>query len=412
MLVSTRGIAAVGQYEPFQVAGPRRPQAFKSDILHRKVLPLNRRELLKSATLLAGGGAAAALPIALADPAVAAAAAGARLRKIALEEHFMVPDFVEYFAETYPNISPEIRKFGTTVLHDLGDRRIAIMDEYGIDFVVLSLAGPGVQAEKDAAVAVKKAQAVNDFLAAEVQKRPSRYGGFAHLAMQNPAAAADELERCMRDLGFQGAMINGQTNGEYLDLDKYSVFWERAAALEAPIYIHPANPVDHPAMYEGHSELWGPVCSWAFETAAHALRLVFGGVFERYPKARVVLGHMGETLPFSLWRFDSRWLVCNRGTRTLAESPSFYIKRNIAITTSGVCSDFSLRCALEAMGSDSVMFSVDYPFEKTELAAQFIDGAKISDTDRVKVASENAKRILRIGRRVGRLESALATEKK
>jgi 2,3-dihydroxybenzoate decarboxylase len=254
------------------------------------VLPLNRRELLKSATLLAGGGAAATLPIALADPAVAAAAAGARLRKIALEEHFMVPDFVEYFAETYPNISPEIRKFGTTVLHDLGDRRIAIMDEYGIDFVVLSLAGPGVQAEKDAAVAVKKAQAVNDFLAAEVQKRPSRYGGFAHLAMQNPAAAADELERCMRDLGFQGAMINGQTNGEYLDLDKYSVFWERAAALEAPIYIHPANPVDHPAMYEGHSELWGPVCSWAFETAAHALRLVFGGVFERYPKARVVLG--------------------------------------------------------------------------------------------------------------------------
>jgi 2,3-dihydroxybenzoate decarboxylase len=131
------------------------------------------------------------------------------------------------------------------------------------------------------------------------------------------------------------------------------------------------------------------------------LRLVFGGVFERYPKARVVLGHMGETLPFSLWRFDSRWLVCNRGTRTLAETPSFYIKRNIAITTSGVCSDFSLRCALEAMGSDSVMFSVDYPFEKTELAAQFIDGAKISDTDRVKVASENAKRILRIGRRVG-----------
>jgi 2,3-dihydroxybenzoate decarboxylase len=370
---------------------------------------LNRRELLKGATLLASGGAAA-VPIALADPAVAAA--GARLGKIALEEHFMVPDFVEYFAETYPNISLEIRKFGTTVLDDLGDRRIAIMDEHSIDFVVLSLAGPGVQVEKDSAVALKKARAVNDFLAAQVQKRPSRYGGFAHLAMQKPAAAADELERCMRDLGFQGAMINGQTNGEYLDEDKYSVFWERAAALEAPIYIHPGNPVDHPAMYAGHSELWGPVCSWAFETATHALRLVFGGVFERYPKARVVLGHMGETLPFSLWRFDSRWLVCNRGTRTLAEPPSFYIKRNIAITTSGVCSDFSLRCALEAMGSDNVMFSVDYPFEKTELAAQFMDSAKISETDRVKVASENAKRILRIGRRIGRIESAPAAEKK
>ena len=234
-----------------------------------------------------------------------------------------------------------------------------------------------------------------------MQKRPSRYGGFAHLAMQNPAAAADELERCMRDLGFQGAMINGQTNGEYLDLDKYSVFWERAAALEAPIYIHPGNPVDHPAMYEGHAELWGPVCSWAFETATHALRLVFGGVFERYPKARVVLGHMGETLPLYLWRFDSRWLVSHRGTMTLAEPPSFYIKRNIAITTSGVCSDISLRCALDAMGESNVMFSVDYPFEKTELAAQFIDDARISEPERIKVASGNAKRILHLDRPVG-----------
>src|SRR5689334_8503595 len=119
---------------------------------------LNRRELLKSATLLAGSGAAAALPIAPAEPGAAAAAAGARLGKIALEEHFMTPDFIEYFAETYPNISPEIRKFGATVLEELGDARIAIMDEHGIDFVVLSLAGPGVQVEKDAAVAVKKAR--------------------------------------------------------------------------------------------------------------------------------------------------------------------------------------------------------------------------------------------------------------
>jgi 2,3-dihydroxybenzoate decarboxylase len=184
-------------------------------------------------------------------------------------------------------------------------------------------------------------------------------------------------------------------------MDKYSVSWERAAALDAPIYLHPANPVDHPAMYAGHSELGGPVCSWAFETATHALRLVFAGVFERYPKATLVLGHMGETLPLNLWRFDSRWHVSNRGSRTLSEPPSFYIKRNIAIKTSGVCSDISLRCAMEAMGSDRVMFSVDYPFEKTDTAVRFLDGANLAEIDRVKVASENAKRIFHLDRRIG-----------
>jgi 2,3-dihydroxybenzoate decarboxylase len=220
--------------------------------------------------------------------------------------------------------------------------------------------------------------------------------------MQNPAKAADELERCIRDLGFHGAMINGQTNGEYLDLDKYSVFWERVASLHVPIYLHPANPVDHPAVYAGHSELWGPVCSWAFETAAHALRLVFSGVFERYPEATLILGHMGETLPLNLWRFDSRWPISHRGSMNLPQPPSFYIKRNIAITTSGVCSDIALRCALDVMGANRVMFSVDYPFEKTEVAGRFIREARVSQTERAQVASENAKQILRIRRPIGK----------
>ena len=360
---------------------------------------MKRREFLKSATLVAGANATAAFATSTQNQRDATK--GKPIGKIALEEHFMVPDFVEYFAETYPNISPEIAKLGLGTLPDFGDKRIAIMDQNRIDFVVLSLAGPGVQAEKDAAVALRKSKSVNDFLAKEIQKRPNRYGGFAHLAMHNPVEAADEFERCIHDLKFQGAMINGQTNGEYLDLDKYSVFWERVAALEAPIYLHPANPVDHPATYAGHSELWGPVCSWAFETAVHALRLVFAGVFERYPKATLVLGHMGETLPLNLWRFDSRWMVCNRGSRSLLQPPSFYIKRNIAITTSGVCADASLRCALDSIGEDNVMFSVDYPFEKTELAASFIENARISENERIKVASENAKRILRLDRRLG-----------
>lgn len=361
---------------------------------------MRRRDLLKSATLAVATQALGSISAA-AEPLTALPSGTRHLGKIALEEHFMVPEFVPYFEETYPNISPEIAKLGLAALQNLGDERIAIMDQNGVDFSVLSLAGPGVQIEKDAAVAQKRAKWINDFLAAEIQKRPTRYGGLAHLAMQNPAEAASELERCIHDLGFQGAMINGQTNGEYLDLDKYSVFWERAAALEAPIYLHPGNPVDHPAMYAGHPELWGPVCSWAFETGTHALRLVFAGVFERYPNARLILGHMGETLPLNLWRFDSRWPISHRGSMTLPQQPSFYIKRNIAITTSGVCSDISLRCALDSMGVNNVMFSVDYPFEKTAAAAAFIENARLTETERAQVVSGNARRILKINRPIG-----------
>ena len=361
---------------------------------------VRRRDLLKTATLAVATQALGSAAVA-AEPLAAQAADTTRLGKIALEEHFMVPEFVPYFEETYPNISPEIAKLGLAALLNLGDERIAVMDQNGVDFSVLSLAGPGVQIEKDTAVAVQRARWINDYLAKEIQKRPTRYGGLAHLAMQNPAEAASELERCIHDLGFQGAMINGQTNGEYLDLDKFSVFWERAAALQAPIYIHPGNPVDHPAMYAGHPELWGPVCSWAFETGTHALRLVFAGVFERYPGARVILGHMGETLPLNLWRFDSRWPISHRGSMTLPQQPSFYIRRNIAITTSGVCSDISLRCALDSMGANNVMFSVDYPFEKTAAAAEFIENARLTEAERTQVASGNAKRILKITRTIG-----------
>lgn len=323
------------------------------------------------------------------------------IRKIALEEHFMTPEFVDYFADTYQNISPALAKRGLGALSDFGDRRIEMMDRNGVDYVVLSLSGPGVQIERDTATAVRKARLVNDQLAAQIQLRPTRYGGFAHLAMQDPREAANELERCMHDLHFQGAMINGQTNGRYLDHDSYSVFWERAAALNAPIYLHPGNPVDHPAVYAGHDELWGPVCSWNVETCAHALRMVFAGVFQRYPKARLILGHMGETMPISLWRYDSRWPISHRGSMTLPEAPSFYIKRNIAITTSGVCSDVALRCAIDAMGLENVLFSIDYPFEKPEVAAEFIETAKLTATERVAVAAGNAKKLMAIPNTIG-----------
>ncbi|MBO6782499.1 MAG: amidohydrolase [Alphaproteobacteria bacterium] len=317
-----------------------------------------------------------------------------RTKKIALEEHFMEPDFIDYFNTTSINISPALFGKALDVLQDFGERRLESMDSIGIEKSVLSLAGPGVQAEKMTDVAVRRARQVNDFLAEKMAEKPDRYGGFAHLAMQDPVAAADELERCVRDLGMSGAMINGQTNATYLDDDRYSPFWERAEDLGAPIYIHPNNPPEQVHMYSGHPELFGPVWSWTVETATHALRLVFSGTFDRFPKAKLILGHMGETIPFLLWRFDSRWDISNRGDMTLEMPPSEYFRRNVWYTTSGVCADEPLRCSIDAAGLDRVLFAVDYPFEKPIEAGEWIEGASIDDEERAAVCHENARGVL------------------
>ena len=314
--------------------------------------------------------------------------------KIALEEHFMAPGFEDYMGRTAINISPALFGKAMEALKDFGERRLGAMDAIGVEKAVLSLAGPGVQAEAETAKAVRLAAECNDFLAGKMQARPDRYGGFAHLAVQDPAAAADELERCVRQLGMQGAMINGQTNGAYLDDDRFSVLWERAEALGAPIYIHPANPPDVPYMYHGHPEMYGPVWSWSVETGNHALRLLFGGLFDRYPGAKLLLGHMGETLPYQLWRFDSRWEISNRGDRRLKLKPSEYFRRNIWCTTAGVCSSEPLRCALDAMGGDRVMFSVDYPFERPGEAGEWIEAAPLSEAERRAVCRDNAVAVL------------------
>ncbi|MDP2780607.1 amidohydrolase family protein [Devosia sp.] len=316
--------------------------------------------------------------------------------KIALEEHFMAPGFEVYFNTTAINISAELFGNALSSLRDFGDRRLENMDRIGVEKAVLSLSGPGVQAERSTAVAIRMARQCNDFLAQHITRRPHRYSGFAHLAMQDPAAAANELERCVGELGMVGAMINGQTNGAYLDDDRFSVFWERAADLGAPIYIHPSNPADVPYMYHGHPEMFGPVWSWTVETGNHALRILFGGVFDRYPGARLILGHMGETLPYQLWRFDSRWEISNRGERRLARKPSEYFRDNIYATTAGVCSDAPLRCAIDAMGVQQILFAVDYPFERAEDAGAWIEVAPLTDTERLAICSDNARKLLKL----------------
>ncbi len=316
--------------------------------------------------------------------------------KIALEEHFMHPDFIDYWATTAPNISPNLFGKAKGALADFGEQRLAGMDAIGVEKAILSLAGPGIQVEKRTDTAVRLARQVNDFLAAEMAKRPDRYGGFAHLAMQDPMAAADELERCVRDLGMKGAMVNGQTSGTYLDDDRYEPFWERVSALEVPIYIHPNNPPERVHMYHDHNELWGPVWSWTVETATHALRLVFAGIFDRHPRAKLVLGHLGEALPYLIWRLDSRWEISNRGAMALEHAPSTYFRRNVWVTTSGMCADAPLRCALDMMGTDRVMFSIDYPFERPDEAGEWIEAAPLDDAERLKVCHGNAAALFKL----------------
>jgi 2,3-dihydroxybenzoate decarboxylase len=317
------------------------------------------------------------------------------VKKIALEEHFMCPGFVDYWNPTAADLPAAKREQALARLSDFGETRLSAMDRAGIARAVLALAGPGVQAERDTAAAIRNARSANDFLAREIQKRPDRYSGFAHLPMQDPVAAADELLRCMHDLKFCGAMINGHTNGQYLDHASLSPFWERAEGLGALIYLHPADPVAPFAVLEGHRGLRRATWEWTFETGSHALRLIFGGVFDRFPRAKLGLGHLGETLPFLLWRFDSRAGPDFYAVK-LAKPPSQYIKDNIVVTTSGMCSPEPLNCTIAALGHERMMFAADYPFEKVEEAGHFIDSVPLDERVRADICYNNAARLLNL----------------
>lgn len=359
---------------------------------------MSTSKMSRRSVMTAAGASALALPLAATASGAQAAVPAEekkKYRKIAMEEHVIFPDFVDYLAETKQNIRPELFDKVVPVLSDFGTKRLETMDASGVSYSILSIAGPGVQIEPDTQKAVRLAASANDRLAKHVQDHPKRYGGFAHLALQDPKAAADELERCMTQLHFQGALINGETNGTYMDDRRYDVFWERAAALKAPIYIHPGNPAEKAACYFEHPELWGPTWSWAAETCTHALRLLFSGTFDRYPDARIILGHMGETLPMQPWRLDSRYPISNQ-IYTLKEKPSHYLRNNVWLTTSGVCDTVALRCALDNIGKDKVLFSVDYPFEKSGSSAAWLDHADISNEERKAVAQGNAMKLMNI----------------
>ncbi len=311
--------------------------------------------------------------------------------KIALEEHCLTPGMEDYWLPTMTDVPAAVRDRLYGRLMDYSGERLDIMDKAGISRSILAIAGPGVQAEKDAATAVRAARKSNDDLAEQVARRSDRYSGFAHLAVQDAKAAADELDRCVTQLGFKGAMINGHTHGVYLDDPSVYPLWERAEALGAPIYIHPADPVVPAPVLDGTHGLRRATWEWGFETGSHALRLVFGGTFDRFPKAKLILGHLGETLPFLLWRFDSRAKLYNV---KLQREPSEYIRQNIWVTMSGMYSAEPLACTIAALGRDRVMFSADYPFEDAVEAGAFMDSVEMEAGLKADIASGNARRML------------------
>jgi 2,3-dihydroxybenzoate decarboxylase len=276
------------------------------------------------------------------------------------------------------------------------------MDRGGIEVMFLSLNSPGPQAVSQRQRAVDLARRANDYLAEGVSKNPGRFQAFAALAMQNPDAAAAELTRCVKTLGFRGALVNGfsqvdqEDSAVYYDLPQFWPFWETAEALGVPVYLHPRDQLaSRLQAYEGHPWLLGAPWGFAADTALHALRLMGSGLFDRYPKLTILLGHLGEGLPASIWRVDHRIARTPKGIP--AKKPfSEYLRTNFLITTSGNFRTPTLVDAITEIGAERILFSVDYPFEDLAEGARWLDSAEISDAQRQKIASENARRIFRL----------------
>jgi 2,3-dihydroxybenzoate decarboxylase len=320
------------------------------------------------------------------------------VKMIALEEAFWYDKLATDGSPlAHVPVKPEVVAGWRRGLADFTEFRLPEMDRHGVDMQVLSLTSPGIQMQPDPEIAVADARMANDFLVGVIGEHPGRFGGLAAVPLQDPRQAVAELRRAV-GLGLCGALVNDHTLGHYLDEPQYAPFWEALQDLDVPLYIHPgAVPADEWNVVRGYPELDTATWSWAARTGGHAMRLIFGGVFDRFPGARIILGHMGEFLPFQLSRFDARYADLDL-KQPLEKLPSEYFGANIAITTTGVCSHAALIAAIQAIGIDSVMFSIDYPFEATGEAVEFMRTAPLAPADKERVAHANAERILRLNR--------------
>ena len=335
-------------------------------------------------------------------------------RRIATEEAFVIPEIADELQKVAraPGHSldlPLVRLIydsqgrGRMVgmrerLLDLEDRRLRDMDENGVSMHLLSLTAPGVQMF-DGDTAIELAVLANDRLADVIARHPTRFAGLAAVAPQSPKRAAKEMERAITKLKLNGFVINSHTYNEYLDDPKYFPVLEAAEALDACIYIHPRAPsvgFDLPLRHYGlDSPLWG----YGIEVGTHALRMILGGVFDRFPKLKVCLGHMGEAIHFWRWRIDymsRRRQDAGQSPKLELGKPSAYLKRNVVITTSGVEDDLALDYSIKALGEDNVLWAIDYPYQPTAPAVQWMDAAPVSEEVRAKLYHENAERIFHI----------------
>jgi hypothetical protein len=321
------------------------------------------------------------------------------MRTIALEEHFATSEFL---AEPGRDLREHsAMQFGESFfsrLSDIGDERVAAMDAAGIDVQVLSLSSPGVQ-NLAAAEARAIAGHTNDAIAQAIRRHPTRFAGFATLPTAEPNAAAAELERGVRELAFVGALINGHSAGRYLDDPFFSPIFERAQALDVPIYLHPTMPPVpiRQTYYDGFAPqvsfmFAGAGWGWHIETATHVLRIILGGVFDRYPRLQLVIGHLGEALAFMLPRFE----MLNPTVTGLQRPIASYLRENISYTFSGFNFLPSFITLLMQVGADRILFSTDWPYSAMDAARSFLDTLPIAPADRERIAHGNAERLLRL----------------
>jgi 2,3-dihydroxybenzoate decarboxylase len=339
------------------------------------------------------------------------------MKLIDFEAHFFTEDYVAYLRErtAAPRLETvetagqkeerlwlnedlyALRTHTLQPLLDFEDVRLAEMDAAGVSMQVLTLGGPGCE-PFESSEGVEMASKSNDDLAKVIRKHPDRFVGFAALAPQDPDKAADELERCVRDLGFRGGKINSHVQGEYLDNEKYRGIFERAEKLDVPIYLHPRLP--SPDMIKPYADygygLAGAALGFAAETQLHAYRLIYSGLFDKYPGLKILLGHMGEGLPYWMFRMDYPWLSRSGGRTPLARKPSDYVSTNFIMTTSGMFYMPAFMCAYLALGAGNIVFASDYPFEKSTQAAAFMGRLPVADKDKEKICFGNAERLLKL----------------
>jgi predicted TIM-barrel fold metal-dependent hydrolase len=323
------------------------------------------------------------------------------MRIIAIEEHFSTPNFREK-AKVNEAKSFYITSRSAVLGYDIGGElddidasRLAHMDSAGIDFQVLSFHQP-IPSSFAAREAIAMARELNDGLAAAVRRHPDRFAGFAALPTAAPEAAADELERSVVDLDLVGAMVHGHTAGRFLDDKEFWPIFARAETLGVPIFLHPALP--HPAAlkayFEGYEDIMArPGWGFAVDTSIHFLRILFAGVFDAYPKLQLILGHLGEGLPFAMHRLNDHTHLAAR-RRGLARMPIEYIRDNLYVTTSGNWYEPAFLCTLRALGADRILWAIDWPYEANQTGMAFWNDLELGPAERAKIAHGNAERLL------------------